>query len=106
VRHKVLISVRNDSQDGFKKRKSRNGREPVFTYLDDCPISARNYLQEQIRRLAAPHTADAPDWDFETLRDTSGNSIPNPNQFFVFGLTDADLGGSKLVPQKIKGFDE
>jgi hypothetical protein len=26
-------------------------------------------------------------------------SLPNPNQFFVFGFTDADLGGSKLVLQ-------
>ncbi|HKD04830.1 MAG TPA: esterase-like activity of phytase family protein [Bryobacteraceae bacterium] len=25
--------------------------------------------------------------------------IPNPNQFFVFGFTDADLGGSTFVPQ-------
>ena len=27
-------------------------------------------------------------------------TIPNPNQFFVFSFTDADLGGSKYVPQK------
>jgi hypothetical protein len=25
--------------------------------------------------------------------------LPNPNQFFVFGFTDADLGGSKLILQ-------
>jgi hypothetical protein len=25
--------------------------------------------------------------------------VPNPNQFFVFGFTDADLGGSQYVPQ-------
>jgi hypothetical protein len=38
--------------------------------------------------------------------DASGNMLPNPNQFFVFGFTDADLGGSKFVPQRVKGFDE
>jgi hypothetical protein len=38
--------------------------------------------------------------------DADGNPIPNPNQFFVFGFTDADLGGSKYVPQQVKGFDE
>jgi len=29
--------------------------------------------------------------------------IPNPNQIFVFGFTDADLGGSKIVPQQFHG---
>jgi len=29
--------------------------------------------------------------------------IPNPNQIFVFGFTDADLGGSKFVPQQFHG---
>jgi hypothetical protein len=28
----------------------------------------------------------------------------NPNQFFVFGFTDADLGGSKFVPQQFRSF--
>ncbi len=31
--------------------------------------------------------------------DANGNMIPNPNQMFVFGFTDADLGGSEYVPQ-------
>jgi hypothetical protein len=32
------------------------------------------------------------DNDFlETTEDPSGNTIPNPNQFFVFGVSDADL---------------
>ncbi len=31
-------------------------------------------------------------------------AIPNPNQFFVFGVTDADLGGSQFVPQQFRGF--
>lgn len=45
----------------------------------------------------------ANDNDFlETTTDADGNTIPNPNQFFVFGFTDADLGGSKFVPQQFK----
>jgi hypothetical protein len=28
--------------------------------------------------------------------------IANPNQFFVFGFTDADLDGSKFVPQQFR----
>jgi hypothetical protein len=47
----------------------------------------------------------ANDNDFlQTVADANGNQIPNPNQFFVFGFTDADLGGSKFVPQEIKNF--
>lgn len=42
----------------------------------------------------------ANDNDFlETTPDANGNPIANPNQFFVFSFTDADLGGSRLVPQ-------
>jgi hypothetical protein len=42
----------------------------------------------------------ANDNDFlEEVPDASGNMIANPNQFFVFGFTDADLGGSAYVPQ-------
>ncbi|WP_446744108.1 esterase-like activity of phytase family protein [Silvibacterium acidisoli] len=42
----------------------------------------------------------ANDNDFlETVLDANGNTIANPNQFFVFTFTDADLGGSKFVPQ-------
>jgi hypothetical protein len=36
--------------------------------------------------------------------DASGNPQLNPNQFFVFGFTDAQLGGSKLVPQQFHCF--
>lgn len=38
--------------------------------------------------------------------DYTGDTPPvlNPNQFFVFGLTDADLGGSVFVPQQFHGF--
>lgn len=31
-----------------------------------------------------------------------GSLTPNDNQFFVFGFTDANLGGSKFVPQQVK----
>jgi hypothetical protein len=49
----------------------------------------------------------ANDNDFlSTTTDAAGNTIPNPNQFFVFGFTDADLGGSKYAPQQVAGFDE
>ena len=38
--------------------------------------------------------------------DFTGDTPPvlNPNQFFVFGVTDADLGGSVFVPQQFHGF--
>ena len=36
--------------------------------------------------------------DNDFLQDFAGPNS-NPNQFFVFGFTDADLGGSKFVPQ-------
>ncbi|MBS1804862.1 MAG: esterase-like activity of phytase family protein [Acidobacteria bacterium] len=42
----------------------------------------------------------ANDNDFsETVLDPDGNTIANPNQFFVFGFRDTDLGGSAYVPQ-------
>jgi len=45
----------------------------------------------------------ANDNDFlETVADSNGNQIPNPNQFFVVGFTDSDLGGSQYVPQPIR----
>ncbi len=44
------------------------------------------------------------DNDFvQVVNDVNGNPIPNPNQFFVFGFTDADLAGSVFVPQKFTG---
>lgn len=46
------------------------------------------------------------DNDFlETVPDATGAQIPNPNQFFVFGFTEADLGGSKLVKQEFRDDD-
>jgi hypothetical protein len=47
------------------------------------------------------------DNDF-VLTTQDSPSIPNPNQFFVFGFTDADLtvlGASKFVPQQFHRFD-
>jgi hypothetical protein len=47
----------------------------------------------------------ANDNDFlETVPDANGNQIANPNLFFVFGFTDADLAGSRFVPQQIRSF--
>ena len=49
----------------------------------------------------------ANDNDFlETTTDSKGNTIDNPNQFFVFAFTDADLGGSKFVPQQFRGSND
>ena len=42
----------------------------------------------------------ANDNDFlQTVDDPDGNPIDNPNQFFVVGFTDSDLGGSRYSPQ-------
>jgi len=37
--------------------------------------------------------------DNDFLQDYNNQQNSNPNQFFVFGFTDDDLGGSKYVPQ-------
>jgi hypothetical protein len=34
----------------------------------------------------------------------NGNQIANPNQFFIVGFTEADLAGSKFVPQQFGNF--
>jgi len=45
----------------------------------------------------------ANDNDFlHTVPDANNIQIPNPNQIFVFGFTDADLAGSKFIPQEIR----
>jgi len=47
----------------------------------------------------------ASDNDFlDTIADANGNPIPNPNQIFVFGVTEADLAGSQFVPQHFRCF--
>jgi hypothetical protein len=43
--------------------------------------------------------------DNDFLQDLNGPNT-NPNQFFVFGFKDADLGGSTYVPQQRFGFLE
>jgi hypothetical protein len=47
----------------------------------------------------------ANDNDFLTeVLDDNKVTVPNPNQFFVFGFPDADLAGSQLVPQQFRSF--
>jgi len=47
----------------------------------------------------------ANDNDFvQNVNDSNGNPILNPNQFFVFGVKDSDLGGSVFVPQQFRKF--
>jgi hypothetical protein len=49
----------------------------------------------------------ANDNDFlSTVKDPNGVPIPNPNQFFVFGFSDAALGNSIFVPQQIRSTAE
>jgi hypothetical protein len=48
----------------------------------------------------------ANDNDFlSTVPDAKGSPVDNPNQFFVFGFTDADLAGSLFVPQQFRRFE-
>lgn len=48
----------------------------------------------------------ANDNDFlTTVTDSTGAVVDNPNQFFVFGFTDADLNGSLYVPQQFHDCD-
>ena len=42
--------------------------------------------------------------DNDFLQDYGGVANSNPNQFFVFGFTDADLKGSVFVPQARNGY--
>jgi hypothetical protein len=47
----------------------------------------------------------ANDNDFlQTVPDAGHKEIPNPNQFFVFGVSDADLNGSQFVPQQFNPY--
>jgi hypothetical protein len=40
--------------------------------------------------------------DNDFLQDYNSVTNSNPNQYFVFGFTDADLAGSKFVPQQVR----
>nr|WP_218624036.1 esterase-like activity of phytase family protein [Granulicella sp. dw_53] len=42
--------------------------------------------------------------DNDFLQDYGGVTNSNPNQFFVFGFKDSDLGGSVFVPQARNGY--
>lgn len=42
--------------------------------------------------------------DNDFLQDYNGVANSNPNQYFVFGFSDADLGGSIYVPQRVRGW--
>jgi hypothetical protein len=42
--------------------------------------------------------------DNDFVKDFGGVTDSNPNQFFVFGFTDADLGNSIFVPQVRNGY--
>lgn len=42
--------------------------------------------------------------DNDFLQDYGGVANSNPNQFFVFGFSDADLNGSSFVPQTRTGY--
>jgi len=42
--------------------------------------------------------------DNDFLQDFNGVKNSNPNQFWVFGVKDSDLGGSIYVPQQIPSF--
>jgi hypothetical protein len=49
----------------------------------------------------------ANDNDFlSTVADSTGATVDNPNQFFVFSFTDADLAGSAFTPQQINASKE
>ena len=37
--------------------------------------------------------------DNDFVQDYAAVTNSNPNQFYVFGFTDGDLGGSKYIPQ-------
>ena len=67
-------------------------------------IEGNSYGAEVKQAKTTYHTLwIANDNDFlQTVTDPSGNQIDNPNQFFVVGFTNADLGGSQYSPQRPK----
>lgn len=72
-----------------------------FSATFDIPskIEGLTFGRDVTRRGQTFHTLwVANDNDFV---NETGDTPPvaNPNQFFVFGFTDADLGGSVFVPQ-------
>jgi hypothetical protein len=74
-----------------------NGYSPVT----DVPskIEGLTFGRDVTRKGQTLHTLwIANDNDF-VLETGDTPPVPNPNQVFVFGFTDADLGGSSYVPQ-------
>jgi len=76
--------------------------------LDEIPSKIEGVafgpdVQEETTTLHTLWIAN--DNDFvQNVNDSNGNPILNPNQFFVFGFTDADLDGSVFVPQQFHKF--
>ena len=72
-----------------------------FSATFDIPskIEGLTFGKDVTRKGLTVHTLwVANDNDF-VLATNDVPPVPNPNQFFVFGFTDADLGGSEFVPQ-------
>jgi len=76
-----------------------------FSATFDIPskIEGLTFGPDVTRKSQTFHTLwVANDNDF-VLETADTPPVPNPNQFFVFGFTDADLGGSVFVPQFPRG---
>jgi hypothetical protein len=81
-------------------------REAYLRSAGDIPakIEGMAFGADVRQRGATVHTlwiANHNDF-LETVADSNGNQIPNPNQFFAVVFTDSDLGGSQGVPQLIR----
>jgi hypothetical protein len=86
---------------------------PKTLFLDIVKVLGANGVTPDLIPAKIEGTAFGPDvklngqtvhtlWvanDNDFLQDYGGVVGSNPNQFFVFGFTDADLAGSKFVPQ-------
>jgi hypothetical protein len=85
--------------------EDRPSRED-WEFTSELPDIQQGY--HQARRLHCMRVRTqwvANDNDFLTeVPDDTNTIVPNSNQFFVFGFTDADLAGSKLVPQRFRPF--
>jgi hypothetical protein len=90
---------------------------PKTLFLDIVKVLTANGITADLIPAKIEGTAFGPDvkldgktvhtiWianDNDFLQDFAGPGS-NPNRFFVFGFTDADLDGSKFVPQEHFGF--
>jgi hypothetical protein len=74
-----------------------NGFSPVTDFLSK--IEGLTFGRDVTRKGQTLHTLwIANDNDF-VAQTGDTPPVPNPNQVFVSGFTDADLGGSSCVPQ-------